>query len=207
VDDFGNDFPHEQNNYGPGAFIGRDNYGDISYEMVDPQTKSMLAKLSEDAPDLAKLLREALNDGVISPDVAEALMFAVRNINEDVAEALLVAGHNINADVASVLESAGQNINRDVAAEILQAAQTLSGVRRELNHSLSSLDQTVGRVNSESGLGHLAAIAGAIITAAERIECAVTPPRPRKIALIKAFLLGFAIGVLVLFILYIVKPF
>jgi hypothetical protein len=207
VDDFGTDGSRGQNNYGSGPFIGRDNYGDIRYEMVDPQTKTMLAKLSADAPDLAKLLRTALYEGVISPDVAEALMIAVRNINEDVVEALLVAGHNINADVASALESAGQNINKDVAGGILQAAQTLRDVRRDLDNSLSSLEETVGRINSESGLGYLAALAGAIVAAAQRIEHTVTPSRPRKMPIFKAFLLGLAIGAFAIFILYLVKPF
>ena len=92
VIDSGNKGPREQHNYGAGTFIGRDNYGDVRYEMLDPKTKAVLAKLSKDAPDLAMLLRKALRDGVISPDVVAALESAVRNINQDVADALLIAG-------------------------------------------------------------------------------------------------------------------
>ena len=95
--DSGKEGPPEQHNHGPGPLIGRDNYGDIRYEMFDPKTKTALAKLSKDAPGLAKLLTQALHDGIISPDVVAALESAVRNINEDVA-GRMIAGKNINEE-------------------------------------------------------------------------------------------------------------
>jgi hypothetical protein len=40
-----------QNNYGSGAFIGRDQYRDINiHHEIDPQTKATLAKLGKSAP-------------------------------------------------------------------------------------------------------------------------------------------------------------
>src|SRR5690242_2213708 len=88
----------EQHNHGPGAFVGRDNYGTIN--TIDPTTRKILKKLSTEAPALAKLLQKALQDGVVSPDVVHALELAARNINEDVANALFLAGRNINEDIA-----------------------------------------------------------------------------------------------------------
>lgn len=139
--DSGKEGPREQHNHGSGPFIGRDNYGEIRYETLDPKTKAVLAKLSKDAPPLAKLLTKALRDGVISPDVVTALESAVRNINEDVAEALLIAG---------------KNINEDVADKIFRAGETLSEATDRLDNVCLSLDKTVERVNGGSSLGHLA---------------------------------------------------
>jgi hypothetical protein len=147
--------PSEQHNHGPGTFIGGDNYGPISHEMLDPQTKSMLAKLPKDAPELALLLRKALRDGIISPDVAEALMLAVRNINEDVADALLVAGQNINEDVAVDLRIAGQNINEEVANKFVRVKEELSDTAHELKSFLNSLRKTVGQLSSPQGRSNL----------------------------------------------------
>jgi hypothetical protein len=211
MDDFGNGGPHEQHNHGSGPFIGRDNYGDIRYEMVDPKTKTALAKLSKDAPDLAKLLRKALRDGVISPESVAALESAVRNINEDVADSLRLAGQNINEDVADSLRFAGQNINEDVANKILGAANTLDEVKCGLNYALSSLDTTVGKLNGGSGVGHLVGVAGAITAAAERIERVVTPPPPMTVvnwkATYKACFWVFVVGILAgaILIYYLIK--
>lgn len=200
MDDFGNEGPREQYNHGSGLFIGRNNYGDIRYEMADPKTKAALAKLSKDAPDLAKLLRKALRDGVISPDTVAALESAVRNINEDVAESFRLAGQNINEDVAESLRFAGQNINHDVADKILGATRNLDETARELDHALSSLNTTVEKVNGASGVGHLVRLASTITFAAQRIERVVTPPPPETIvnwkATIKACLCVFVAGVL-----------
>lgn len=143
--------PREQNNLGPGTFIGRDNYGPIRNELIDPKTKAMLAKLSKDAPDLADVLKKAVRDGIISPDTVAALDSAVRNINMDVAEALMLAGKNINSDVAEWLMKAGQNINEDVANRFVRVKEDLSDTVRELDHTLDSLRETVGQVNRLQG--------------------------------------------------------
>ena len=210
--DSGRDGPRQQNNYGPGPFIGGDMRGDIRFEALDPKTKTVLAKLSKDAPDLAKLLRKALRDGVISPDVVAALQSAVQNINEDVASALMFAAQNINEDVANSLWYAGKNINADVANQISQAAETLGEARRELDYTLRSLNKTVNEVNGRSGLGHSTRLTGTIDDSAEPVEYAFTPSIP-KIGIwkvrVKAFILGVAIGALTMFILIHahVKPF
>ncbi len=209
----GKEGPREQHNHGPGPLIGRDNYGDIRYEMLDPKTKTALAKLSKDAPGLAKLLTQALHDGIISPDAVAALESAVRNINEDVAEALMIAGKNINEDVAESLWFAGKNINKDVADNILRGAETLSEATNRLDYVSSSLNKTVEKVNGGSGLGHLARLEGTLTGAAERIERVFTPPPPEiivdQMGKFKMFLLGVVVGVLavVLLIRYHVKPF
>jgi hypothetical protein len=187
--------PREQHNHGSGPFIGRDNYGDICYEMLDPKTKSVLAKLATDAPALAKLLTKALRDGVISPNLIEALESAVRNINEDVAYSLQLAGKNINADVAYSLQLAAQGINSDVADKLLQTAESVSEAARDLDSVLSSFSQRVEQVRymqTESNLGYL-----------------VEPARTIDIwkAKLKIFSWGIGIGLLLGFALvyYLVK--
>jgi len=121
----GQERPFEQNNNGPGTFIGRDNYGPI--EMVDAKTKAVLEKLSKEAPMLGQLLSKALQDGVISPAAARSLEYAARSINDDVTNALLIAGRNINEDVANSLAEAGRNINRDAVAKL----ETVGNVMKE----------------------------------------------------------------------------
>lgn len=194
----------EQNNYGPGPLIGRDNYGDIRYETLDSKTKAVLAKLSKDAPALAGLLTKALRDGIISPDTVAALESAVRSINEDVASALVFAAQNINEDVADSLWRAGKNINPDVADQNLRAAKALSEATLEL-------DNVIAKVSGGSGLSRLTGLAGTMSSAADRIEHIFTPPPPEIIinrtAAFKAFVLGAALGALAIFILYLVKPF
>lgn len=201
MDDSGKEGPREQHNYGSGLLIGRDNHGDIRYEMLDRKTKAMLAKLSTDAPALANLLTEALRDGVISSDAIESLWLAGTNINEDVAESLWLAG---------------TNINNGVAEKILQAAETLSKATDGLDDSLYSLDRTVEKFNGGSGISHLTRLAGTITNAAERIERVFTPPPPKIIisrkGRFKAFVWGVALGVaafgtVVLLIHHHVKPF
>lgn len=99
----------EQHNHGPGPFIGRDNYGTIN-NAIDETTKKVLRKLSHEAPALADLLEQALQDGIVSPDAAYALEYAARNINQDVAESLAIAGRNINEDVATSLSCAAESL-------------------------------------------------------------------------------------------------
>lgn len=188
--------PSEQHNHGSGTFIGRDNYGDVRYELVDPKTKLVLDRLSKDTPALAGLMTTALRDGVISPDAVAALQSAVRNINEDVAHALWVAGQNINEDVAHSLWQASRGINADVADKLIRAAEIL----REAS---PSLDQAVGQINR---LDRLASMVGTISDAADRIEFADAPPSVSTTSTwtvrVKTFLWGLIIGAIATAILF-----
>jgi hypothetical protein len=149
--DSGREGPLEQHNHSSGTFIGGNNYAPIRNELLDPRTKATLAKLSEDAPELANILKKALRDGIISSDVVAALQSAVRNINEDVANALLIAGRNINEDVADALLTAGTNINADVAMQFVRVNEDLTNTARELDRKLDSLRETVGQLSSQKG--------------------------------------------------------
>ncbi|MFE9248701.1 hypothetical protein [Streptomyces sp. NPDC007088] len=133
----------EQHNHGDGAFVGRDNHGEIRIEAVDAKTKALLRKISKDSPALAELLEEALDDGVISPDTASLLALAARSINEDVAHTLMHASHSINEDVAALLMRASHSINEDVAGQVSHAADTFDKVSKQLD--LNELNRVVGR--------------------------------------------------------------
>lgn len=127
---FGGEPTYRQTNNGPGTFIGGNNYGTV--QTLDTKTKAVLDKLSVEAPGLAKLLRKALKDGLISPDIASALEMTARNINWDVAEALYTAGRNINSDVAEHLHFAGRCINPEVADRMHSAAGRFEEVVKQL---------------------------------------------------------------------------
>lgn len=200
--------PRDQHNHGPGTFIGGDNYGLVRNELIDPKTKTTLAKLSEDAPALSNLLRKALHDGVISPEAVAALQTAVRNINMDVADALMLAGRNINSEVADALMFAGQNINEGVANKIIQVKEDLSDTTRELDRVLDSLRETVGQVSGlqrESDLGYQFGSASGVPGAAQRTARVVTRPSPggadnwkfRFKLIFWSFVVGFLAGVIV----------
>ncbi|MEV5507880.1 hypothetical protein [Streptomyces orinoci] len=139
-----------QNNYG-GAFVGRDQYGDINiHHEIDPQTKATLAKLGKSAPALSQMLEGALRDGVISPDTVSQLSLATRSINEDVADQISRASHRINEDVAGLLTHASHSINEHVAEQLTYAADRLSTVSSKLD--FDALDLLVRRL--EEVLGH-----------------------------------------------------
>jgi hypothetical protein len=121
---------YRQTNNGSGTFIGGNNYGTV--QTLDSKTKAVLDKLSVEAPGLARLLRKALKDGLISPDIASALEMAARNINWDVAEALYIAGRNINSDVAEHLHAAGRSINPEVADRMHSAVERFEDVVKQL---------------------------------------------------------------------------
>jgi methyl-accepting chemotaxis protein len=204
--------PREQHNHGSGPFIGRDNYGQIRFETLDPKTKVLLAKLSEQAPALAGLLTKALKDGIISPDTAAALERAVRNINEDVAHALYIVSRNINWDVADSLSRSGQQINADVANSLMQTSQQING---DVADSLSRTGQKINgdvaetlRQTAESlsesahGLDHTLPSLNATVEraneVADRIKQFLTPPAPKIIvnwkATLTALFWGFVAG-------------
>ncbi|MGW1758480.1 hypothetical protein [Streptomyces mirabilis] len=140
-----------QNNYGDGAFVGRDHIGDINiHHEIDPQTKATLAKLGKSAPALSQMLEDALRDGVISPDTVSQLSLAARSINEDVAGQISRASHRINEDVAGLLTHASRSINEDVAGQLTHAADRLSEASAKLD--FDALDLLVRRL--ERVLGH-----------------------------------------------------
>ncbi|MFB7470376.1 hypothetical protein [Kitasatospora sp. NPDC056184] len=145
--------PHitEQHNYGAGAFVGGDNHGEIRIEAVDGKTKALLGKISKDSPALAELLREALDDGVISPDTALLLAMASRHINEDVAHTLWQAAKRINEDVAGMLVNASHSINQDVAEQLSGTAHTLMTAASRLD--INELDRIAGRIELTVGSG------------------------------------------------------
>ncbi|MEV8528981.1 hypothetical protein AB0451_33310 [Streptomyces sp. NPDC052000] len=200
------DKPREQHNHGQGTFIGGDHHGDIRNEMVDPNTKALLVKMTRQNPALAKLLTKALRDGVISPEIANSLARAARSINEDVAGLISNASRRINEDVASSLMYAGDRINPVVANQLTQAAETLSqavkgldlaelarlvsgfeeanaslsSTAREMDRSLSGVAEGIDRLRYPDGpLGRLGTVTGALTEAADRIERTVTPPPPQ----------------------------
>ncbi|MGP3635963.1 hypothetical protein ACTU45_21830 [Streptomyces sp. 24-1644] len=222
----------EQHNHGSGAFVGRDNHGEIRVEMLDAQTKAYLREMSKEAPGLARLLRKAVRDGAISPDIADALAMAARSINEDVANALRDASRSINPDVAHLLSAAGSNINEDVARRVAQAAEDLTVASRRLApddfakvitrfeeglatlerltrtfNGLQDLPREIERLqNPDRPFGRLEQIGIVLSSAAERIEATVTPPPPRLIvdrkAQLSAFIWGLAIGAVFIFYLW-----
>jgi hypothetical protein len=203
VADFRNEGPREQHNYGSGPFIGGNNYAPIRYETLDPKTRMALAKLSTDAPELAELLKRSFREGIISPDIVDALVSAVRNINEDVAESLRFAGQNINEDVAESLRFAGQNINEDVAESLRFAGQNInSEVADRITRAADRVDEAM------RGLDYALP---SLNNTAERIERVITPPPPEiivnRMVTFKAFLCGVAVGALALLILFLAKPF
>ncbi|WFB09926.1 hypothetical protein LRS74_24960 [Streptomyces sp. LX-29] len=164
--------------------------------MVDAKTKALLAKMTKQNPALARLLTKALEDGVISPDVAASLGRAARNINEDVAYELGRAGRNINADVASSLMSAGESINPTVARQLTDAAETLSEAAKRLDFddlrrlvdrfegvhsSLAGVTGHMDRLQSRGPFSRLDHITDALNSAAERVERTVAPPPPKII--------------------------
>ncbi len=91
-------YPVAQHNHGPGLFVGGNVFGNI--QAMDPKTAAALEKLSTDAPQVAAMLARALDDGLISPEVARDLAGVARNINEDVALWIREGGRGINEDTA-----------------------------------------------------------------------------------------------------------
>jgi hypothetical protein len=163
--------PRQQHNHGSGTFVGGHNYGRI--EMVDTQTKAVLAKLSREAPALGELLSKALRDGVISPEAVFAIESAARSINLDVAQSLWMASQRINGDVAELLMRAGERINPDVADQISFATQGLKETADKIENALGRLDRTFGVLNSgSSDAAEWAQAAEAMDVAAQNITFA-----------------------------------
>ncbi|MEW2145526.1 hypothetical protein AB0869_22195 [Micromonospora vinacea] len=141
---------------------------------MDAKTKAVLAKISSDAPELGSLLKQALRDGVISPDTAMSLSMAARNINEDVAEALWAASRNINYDVAEMLSISAHSINPQVASKISQAADNLDDIPRRLEQITAEMRAVACEVEKVSkivlGYGNFDSNISAIHGASENIR-------------------------------------
>ncbi|MDX2693719.1 hypothetical protein PV416_09950 [Streptomyces ipomoeae] len=203
----------EQHNHGSGTFIGGDNHGGIHFEMVDAKTKALLAMMAKQSPALARLLRRALEDGVISPDTVDSLARAARNINEDVANQLRHAAQNINEDVAHSLMFAGERINPAVARKLADAADSLNkavgrldvtDLQRLVNRlegsqrALNDVTMQMDRLQRDGPFSRMDHVTAALDGTAERMERLVTPPAPKIIIDRKAqwysFLWGIATG-------------
>ncbi|MFJ9124825.1 hypothetical protein ACIRJS_12110 [Streptomyces sp. NPDC102340] len=217
----------EQHNHGSGAFVAGHNNGSIRIEQLDAKTKSYLARISKDAPALGKMLRRALQEGAISPDTANQLMFATRSINEDVANSLWQASQRLNEDVAFSLSDSSRRLNEDVAFQMSQAAHDLDVASKRLRaddfsrditrlesglQDLERLTQSFSELSTLAGtierlqqphqpFGRIEKIGDVLNKTAARIEATVTPPPPRvvvdKRAQVNWFIAGLIIGALI----------
>lgn len=201
-------------NTGPGTAIGRDNYGTINAP-IDETTKRILAKLATEAPDLARLVRTALDKGIVPPGLIYALERAAWAINEDVALMLQGAASNINEDVALMLQGAASNINGDVVLQLQRAADQIKEgadtTTRLLGSGTSEFRDLVERLEQAStswaevqqaytgyGVVHqLSQIAEDIKRHADVIERVVEPPPAQIIVNWRPTLWAFVIGIIV----------
>ncbi|NIL59987.1 hypothetical protein HCB18_26615 [Salinispora arenicola] len=90
---------------------------------MDKQTAMALERVATDAPQVAALLAKALDDGLISPEVARDLAGVSRNINEDVAHWIHEGGRGINEDTAYWIHEGGRGINEDTATAARSGAE------------------------------------------------------------------------------------
>ena len=112
-----------QNHSGQGPNIGRDLNGNVIYkQQLDAESKAALRQVSEDTPALRRLLEEALRDGLISPELVQALQEA---LNEDVLHVLTVVAQHLTEDVAMEFHVAGQTIKKVVTVDFPAVTQDL----------------------------------------------------------------------------------
>lgn len=111
---------------GSGAYLAGDNNGIFFQHAIDVPTRKALDTIALTSKPLADLLERALEEGVISSEVASAMERVARAINVDVAEALLFAARRIDHDVADLLCRAASHINPSVANQLSHAASTLN---------------------------------------------------------------------------------
>jgi hypothetical protein len=149
------DPPERQFHFGNGPQIGRDNYAPIKYEvLLDARIKALVEKFAATAPGLARAIERAARDGIMPPEAVAALDRVADHINWDVATILSRVGDRINWDVAEMLLSASKGINEEVACQFSEVQRGLSNTKGELNHSLSSLRETVGELRRlQAGVG------------------------------------------------------
>jgi hypothetical protein len=135
--------PVQMTHVGNGPQIGRDNFGPITYEMMDTRLKALVEKFAATAPELAKAIEKTARDGIMSPEAIDVLDRVADHINWDIAAMLHSAGEHINWDVALTLLSASKGINGEVAGEFIHVQRDLSNTKEELDHSLASFRKTV----------------------------------------------------------------
>lgn len=111
---------------GSGAYLAGDNNGIFIQHAIDAPTRKALDTIALTSKPLADLLERALEEGVISAEVATAMERVARAINVDVAESLMFAARRIDHDVADLLCHAARSINPTVANQLSQAASTLN---------------------------------------------------------------------------------
>ncbi|MFI5497203.1 hypothetical protein [Actinoplanes sp. NPDC051859] len=200
-----------QQNTGPGTFINGDNHGTI--EMVDAKTKSVLDKISKEAPRLGDLLKTALRDGVISPHIALSLSEAAYNINHRTAEMLYEASLSINHRTAELIYEASLSINPGAAQQIYDASKVLTSDLGDRVSNAASIfashPQQLRDANDEmrqvlAGIQTLAEVvdrapifersAQAVLGATENLAMASSRVRPRPRS--GSFLWGFFLGAL-----------
>ena len=104
------DSEYDQHNYGSGTFIGRDNYGSVRYELLDPSTRTTLANLSKDAPELASILIRLSGWDYFAVCCRRASKCGPK-YQRGCLPTHLTCRPDINEDVANSLEFAGRNIN------------------------------------------------------------------------------------------------
>jgi hypothetical protein len=138
--------PVRMTHVGYGPQIGRDNFGPITYEMMDARLKALVEKFAATAPDLAKAIEKTARDGIMSPEAIDVLDRVADYINWDIATILHKVGEHINWDVAETLLSASKGINEDVAREFTDVQRELTDTKEEFDRSLTSLRQTVGEL-------------------------------------------------------------
>ncbi|WP_410812810.1 hypothetical protein [Micromonospora sp. 067-2] len=201
------DWPEPRQSNESGVFIGRDNYGPIHH--IDEATRGVLKKLAKEAPALHEILKRAINEGLVSPDVVYALQYAARSINEDVAMMLNRASSNINEDVAMMLVGASTHINGDNASTFMAAADKLgqltghghdglNGVTQRVENLVERLERTSSELADRSP-EDLPRSLDQVLTnfryEADRIEGVVTPPPAQIVVNWKATWLAFLVGI------------
>lgn len=199
-------------NTGPGVAIGRDNYGTINAP-IDDTTKRILAKLATEAPDLARVVRTALDKGVVPPGLVYALERAAWAINEDVALMIQGAAQSINEDVASMLQRTASNLNEDVdrLERVADQIDKQAEAATQLNSGTSEFRSLIERIEQESnslaevqqaytgyGVVHqLDQIATRIEHHSGIIERVIEPPPAQIVVNWRPTLWAFFIGVIV----------
>ncbi|NIL40463.1 hypothetical protein HCB17_04225 [Salinispora arenicola] len=114
---------------------------------MDKQTAMALERVATDAPQVAALLAKALDDGLISPEVARDLAGVSRNINEDVAHWIHEGGRGINEDTAYWIHEGGRGINEDTAHWLLEAGRNINeAVAHKFNETADEINSAAERI-------------------------------------------------------------
>ncbi|MEU1607142.1 hypothetical protein [Micromonospora matsumotoense] len=154
----------EQHNHADGIFVGGHVFGNV--EAMDKKTAEALKSVANDSPRVAAMLAKALDNGLISPEVAQDLAGVAQNINEDIAAWIHEGGRGINEDTALWINEGGRGINEDTALWIYEGG-------RGINESTAGMLLEAGRRINEDVARNFSDTAGDISKVAQRIEAAV----------------------------------